>query len=132
LLAAWLNPNYQSSNPAQFQVASDLNRAQTVEVNLEGTLLRFNAIGAEAHRSWTFDSSKGQFECREGVIRIARWRADSDIVLLAEKDSIDLYRTQGYLVVNVHGGGAGLVLMVVPFAGHSSAWARFPVRADVH
>ena len=131
LLAAWLNPTLKSNSPERFQVASDLIHAQTVEVNLAGTLLSINAVGADTNRSWTLDSSKGQFECREGVIRIARWHVDNDIVVLANKDSIDLYRTQEFLLVNVHGGGAGFA-MVVPVAGYSSAWARFPVRAEAH
>jgi hypothetical protein len=128
-LGSWLNATLQSNSPERFQVAHDLHQAQTVELRLEGTLLYVTAIGTEVRRAWTFDSSKGQFKCSNGVIHILRWQVDSDIVLLTSKETIDLYGTKDYLFVNVHGGGAGLA-MVLPVAGYSSVWARFPARGN--
>lgn len=129
-LASWLNPTLHSNNPEQVQMVSDLAHAQTVELSLAATSLNITAIEGTARRTWTLDSSKGQFRCRDGAIRLARWHVDNDIVLMASKDTMDLYRTEDYLLVNVHGGGAGLA-MVVPAAGYSSTWARFHVREQV-
>jgi len=126
-LSFWLNPTVTSSSPERFQLSKDLAEAEQVELDLKGTLLEISAIGPNVRRAWTFDSSKGQFRCHEGVLRIARWHVDNDIVILANKDTMDLYRTQDYLLVNTHGGGAGLA-MVVPVAGYSSVWARFPIH----
>jgi len=128
-LSVWLNPTLRSNSPERFQLGKDLAQAQQVELELDlkSALLHVTAVGPNIRREWTFDSSKGQFQCRDGVIRITRWNLGNDIVILANKDTIDLYRTQDYLLVNSHGGGAGLAIVVVPVAGYSSVWARFPV-----
>ena len=129
-LSVWLNPTLRSNSPERFQLGKDLAQAQQVELDLKSALLYVTAVGPNIRREWTFDSSKGQFQCRDGVIRITRWNLGNDIVILANKDTIDLYRTQDYLLVNSHGGGAGLAIVVVPVAGYSSVWARFPVRVS--
>jgi hypothetical protein len=128
-LATWLDRRARQNNPTKEQeaITTDLIKAQTIQVKLTGTVLSVTAIGPDILREWSFDSTKREFTCSKGVLRIPRFEVASDIVLLVSKDFYDLYRVGDQLVVNSHGESVGLVLIVLPFVGSESVWGRFPV-----
>jgi hypothetical protein len=126
-LATWVHPRKGFSQG----IDSDLVKAQTVTLELDGALLTLKAYGAAgAYHQWSFDKSKREFACRNGVLRISQGGDKSgQNVAAVGTDVVDLYRTQGELFVNSHGGSAGIALMI-PMAEYESGWARFPVEVS--
>jgi hypothetical protein len=84
--------------------------------------------GEHLHREWSFDSSKREFECKHGVIRIRSFEVANDIVFGVSKGSDYFYRVGDHLIVRSRGVGVGFAL-IVPFAVVGTSWARFPVVA---
>jgi hypothetical protein len=127
LLALWLHPR----NVPTRGIDKDLTEAQTVTLELDAALLTVKTSGlGGAFHQWSFDKSKHEFACRNGVLRISQGGDKSgQNVAAVGTDAIDLYRTQNELIVNSHGGSAGIAL-VIPMAEYGSAWARFPVQAS--
>jgi hypothetical protein len=126
LLATWL---YRRNAPTR-GIDKDLINAETVTLERNGTLLTVKTNGPMgAYHQWSFDQSKHEFACRDGVLRISQGGDKSGQNIAAVgTDAIDLYRTQSELIVNGHGGSAGIALMI-PMAEYGSTWARFPVQA---
>jgi hypothetical protein len=126
-LASALHPR----NSPTRGIDRDLIQAQTVTLELSGSLLMVKTNGPEgAYHEWSFDKSKHEFECRDGVLRISQGGdVGGQNVALVGTDAIDLYRTQSELFVNHHGKSAGLALMI-PVAEHFSGWERFHVAAS--
>jgi hypothetical protein len=126
-LATWLHPR----NGFTQGIDSDLVKAQTVTLELDGALLTLKTYGvAGAYHQWSFDKSKREFACRNGVLRISQGGDKSgQNVAAVGTDAVDLYRTQSELFVNSHGGSAGIAL-IIPMAEYESGWARFPVQAS--
>jgi hypothetical protein len=127
LLATWLHPR----NAPTRGIDKDLIGAQTVTLELDGALLTVKTSGpGGAFHQWSFDKSKHEFACGNGVLRISQGGDKSgDNVAAVGSDAIDLYRTQNELIVNSHGGSAGIAL-VIPFVEYGSGWARFSVQAS--
>jgi hypothetical protein len=125
LLATWLHPR----NAPTRGIDNDLIGAQTVTLELAGSTLTVKLNGPRgAFHQWAFDKSKHQFACRDGVLRISQGGDKSgDNVAAVGSDAIDLYRMQNELVVNSHGGSAGIAL-IIPMAEYESVWARFQVQ----
>jgi hypothetical protein len=126
-LASALHPR----NSPTRGIERDLTEAQTVTLELGGSLLVVKTNGPEgAYHEWSFDKSKHEFGCRDGVLRISQGGdVGGQNVALVGTDAIDLYRTQSELFVNHHGRSAGLALMI-PVAEHFSGWERFHVAAS--
>jgi hypothetical protein len=126
LLALWLFPR----NAPTRGIDRDLIGAQTVTLGLDGALLTLKTTGPRgAFHQWSFDKSKHEFACQNGVLHISQGGDKSgQNVAAVGSDAIDLYRTQDELIVNSHGGSAGIALMI-PFADYGSAWARFRVQS---
>jgi hypothetical protein len=127
LLTGWLFPR----NAPTRGIDKDLIGAQTVTLELDGALLTVKINGPEgAYHQWSYDKSKHEFGCRNGVLSIFQGGdlSGQNIAALGA-DSIDLYRTQGELFVNAHGSSAGIALMI-PMAQHWSGWGRFQVEAS--
>jgi hypothetical protein len=112
-------------------IDQDLFGAQTVTLEFDGALLTVKTYGAmDAYHQWSFDKKKHEFACLNGVLRVSQGGDKSGQNIAAVgTDAIDLYRTQSDLIVNVHGGSAGLALMI-PMAEYNSAWGRFPVQTS--
>ena len=125
-LSTWLFPRSSTTRG----IDKDLFGAQTVTLEFEGALLTVKTFGAMgAYHQWSFDKSKHEFACLNGVLRISQGGDKSGQNIAAVgTDAIDLYRTPGDLIVNRHGGSAGVALMI-PIADYNSIWARFPVQA---
>jgi hypothetical protein len=126
-LATWLHPR----NAPTRGIDKDLLDAQTVSLEFDGALLTLKTNGLMgAFHQWSFDKSKREFACRNGVLHISKGGDKSgQNVAAVGSDAIDLYRTQSELIVNSHGGSAGIAL-IIPMAEYGSAWARFPVQAS--
>lgn len=127
LLATWLHPR----NAPTRGIDKDLIDAQTVTLELDGSLLTVKTNGrGGAYHQWSFDKSKREFGCRNGVLRISQGGdLSGQNVAAVGTDAIDLYRTQGELFVNSHGSSAGIALMI-PMAQNWSGWGRFHVEAS--
>ena len=126
-LASSLHPR----NSPTRGIEGDIAEAQTVTLELDGSLLTVTINGSNgAYHQWSFDKSKQEFGCRDGVLRISQ---DGDVggqnVALVGADTIDLYRTQSELFVNHQGRSTGLALMI-PVAERFSGWERFHVAAS--
>jgi len=126
-LATWLHPR----NAPTRGIDKDLLDAQTVSLEFDGALLTVKTNGPMgAFHQWSFDKSRREFTCRNGVLRISQGGDKSgQNVAAIGTDAVDLYRTQSELFVNGHGGSAGIAL-IIPMAEYESAWARFPVQAS--
>jgi hypothetical protein len=126
-LATWLHPR----NAPTRGIDKDLLDAQTVSLEFDGALLTVKTNGPMgAFHQWSFDKSKHEFACQSGVLRISQGGDKSgQNIAAAGSDVIDLYRTSNELIVNSHGGSAGIAL-IVPMAEYGSTWARFPARAS--
>ena len=126
-LSTWLFPR----NSTTRGIDKDLFGAETVTLEFDGALLTVKTFGAMgAYHQWSFDGSKHEFACMNGVLRISQGGDKSGQNIAAVgTDAIDLYRTPGELIVNGHGGSAGVALMI-PMAEYNSAWARFPVQVS--
>ena len=127
LLAGWLAPREYKSDAERDAYQRDVTKAQTVQLQLAGHILTVVASGNNMHREWSFDSTKREFECKHGIVRIRRFEVASDIVVLVSKGSDYLYRVGDHLVVKKSSAGVGLVLIVIPVAGGGTSWARFAV-----
>ena len=126
-LSTWLFPR----NSTTRGIDKDLFGAETVTLEFDGARLTVKTFGAMgAYHQWSFDGSKHEFACLNGVLRISQGGDKSGQNIAAVgTDAIDLYRTPGELIVNGHGGSAGLALMI-PMTEYNSAWARFPVQVS--
>jgi hypothetical protein len=126
-LAVWVS----RKNGFSQGIGSDLTKAETVTLEIDGNLLTFKTYGADgAYHQWSFDQSKHEFACLSGVLRISQGGNKSGQNIAAVGAAVvDLYRKQNELFVNSHGGTAGVALMI-PMADSYSAWARFPVQAS--
>ena len=126
LLTTWLYPR----NAPTRGIDKDLIGAQTVTLELDGALLTVKINGPEgAYHQWSFDKSKHEFGCRNGVLSISQGGdLSGQNVAAVGTDAIDLYRTQSELFINGHGSSAGIALMI-PTAQHWSGWGRFHVEA---
>lgn len=124
-LATWLHPRTGLTQG----IDSDLVNARTVTLELDGALLTLKTYGAAgAYHQWSFDKSKREFSCQNGVLRISQGGDKSgQNVAAVGADAVDLYRTQSELFVNGRGGSAGIAL-IIPMAEYESVWARFPVQ----
>jgi hypothetical protein len=127
LLATWLYPK----NAPTRGIDKDLIGAQTVTLELDTALLTVTMNGPDgAFHRWSFDKSKREIACRNGVLRVSQGGdlSGQNIAAIGTHD-IDLFRRQGELIVNSHGGSAGVALLI-PMAEYGSAWARFPAQAS--
>ncbi|OUR65555.1 hypothetical protein A9Q79_00735 [Methylophaga sp. 42_25_T18] len=126
-LATWLEPKLKKKNPKEERrFLADLFAAKTVELKLtenEYLTVSTRGYGISGNRSWTMRKTK----CIEGVLTI---QDDGDIsgdnVAAVGLGSITIYRSEKHLVVNSHGFAGGIILLI-PFVGYGSDWARFSV-----
>jgi hypothetical protein len=74
-----------------------------------------------------FSAKAGEFLCEQGrlVLRAQRWVA-SDLMSGRETVKIDLLEAEPFLVTHVYESMTGVMFMVVPLAGESARWFRFP------
>ena len=131
-LAAWIEPQKNRTVAEQSAFETDLDKAQTVQLLLNANLLTVVANGVNVHREWSFDSSRREFECKRGMIRIHRFEVLSDIMFGVSKGSDDLFRVADHLVVRSHGGGVAFVLIAIPLVYHGTSWGRFAVISVPH
>jgi hypothetical protein len=127
LLATWLYPRKAPTRG----IDSDLTGAETVTLELSQTTLTVTMNGPRGtFHKWEFDKSKHQFACLDGSLRISQGGDKSGQNIAAVgSDAIDLYRTQSDLIVNSHGSGVGIALMI-PMGDSHSVWARFTVQTS--
>lgn len=105
------------------------NIAETVELTLANNdSLAVKIIGKDFYGLWSFERSKGQFKCSHGTLIIPQNGDMSGAnVEMFGLGALDLYRVENQLIVNSHGGTAGIVLLI-PVAGYGSDWARFQLK----
>lgn len=128
LLATGIESRQYKTPADQAAYDTDLIKAQTVQLRLTANVLTIVANGENIHREWSFDSTRHEFECKRGVIRIHRFEVANDILFGVSKGSDDLFRVADHLVVKSHGWAVGFAL-IVPVAGYGTSWGRFPVTA---
>jgi hypothetical protein len=126
LLATWIEPHQYKTTAEQTAYETDLIKAQTVQLRLTAKVLTIVANGENVHREWSFDSTRHEFECKRGAIRIRRFEVANDIVFGVTKGSDDLFRVADHLVIRSHGGAVGFAL-IVPVVGYGTSWGRFTV-----
>lgn len=136
-LATWLpapassQKNEERLSPQQMR--DILLGATTVTLDLANDmLLTVTASGNNMNRQWSYDKSKADFTCHNGVLSIVRGGDMSgDNVAAFGSGTIDLFQTEDHLTVNSHLFTAG-VMLLIPVASYESNWARFAIQqADV-
>lgn len=126
LLAAWIKPRQNRTAAEQSAFENDLGKAQTVQLRLAANVLTIVASGQNIHREWSLDSSRHEFKCKHGVIRISSYEVANDIVFGVAMGSDDLIRVGDHLVIRSRGGGVGFAF-IFPVAGYGRSWGRFKV-----
>ena len=102
-----------------------LRNANTVALSLAGDedveiIVSSDAVIAR----WVL--SKDKFSCANGVMSIQKSASfGGDNVGMVRNVVLDIQRSERYLMLNSHGGGAGFILFV-PVVGYESIWSRFP------
>jgi len=128
-LANWLNlntdhnPQHANENNALWH---DLSDASSVELNLsENGVLTIIAKGPIKSRTWSYEKSKRQLECKNGILTV-HFSGDGsgDGVAAFESNSLELQRVGNDLVVNRVENAFGFMLFI-PAWGHESLWGRF-------
>jgi hypothetical protein len=92
----------------------DLFEAQTVDLELsKNEILTVRAIGHKTAHQWSYEKSKGEFSCKEGMLSLPKGgNMSGDNVASFGSGADDLYVTDSHLIINSHGGTAGIILLI--------------------
>jgi hypothetical protein len=74
-----------------------------------------------------FSAKEGDFRCDQGrlTLRARRW-VTSGLMSGRESVRVDLYEADPFLVAHIEERVSGVMFIVVPLAGESARWFRFP------
>ena len=131
-LAPWIAPEAPAPTPqdlnARQKFSKQLSDAHTVQLTVTPDGLTAKLMGDGISRQWTRERSKGEFECKNGVITIAKGGGmGGDNVIAFGSGAIHLYRMENDLIANNRGGVVGAMLFV-PAAAYASNWGRFAAK----
>ena len=113
-LASWL---FESWDPH--------NKPDRIAFNLSSDSLTVRTLGGARSEMVSLDRNRGEFTCASGVLMIPRSKSiNREGIAAAEHGTLEIARTNNFLVVNSSGGGAGIALLV-PVAFYGNNYARF-------
>jgi hypothetical protein len=133
-LATWLNLNIDHSPKHANEnnsLSKELSHVTKVDLNFsENGVLTITANGEGIHRKWSFEKSKGQLKCKNGILKIhLSGDGSGDNVAAYESDTLELQMVGNDLVVNKRESSAGIILLI-PFWGGESLWGRFKLETN--
>ena len=131
LLALWLQKQGRWSTMVDHEIQQSAIDAHAVSIKLSARFLTIQLDSVGAFRRWDFDSSKGEFSCQNGSVRILRGGdLSGDNVAAVGSKATDIYEAEGYLVLNSHSSSVGTALLI-PMAEVGSAWGRFQISDSI-
>jgi hypothetical protein len=95
-----------------------------LELTADGAAVTVNGAAPSVHH---FSGKAGDVQCAQGklVLRHRRWVV-SDLMSGRETMKLELHEAEPFLVAHAHESMTGVMFMVVPLAGESVRWFRFP------
>ncbi|HUS12240.1 MAG TPA: hypothetical protein VMZ30_17370 [Pyrinomonadaceae bacterium] len=129
-LAEAIDVDRDLDRQAQSKLSGKLQDAKTVALNRMGEDLEIVIAGKDLIARWVL--KKDKFACAKGILSIQKSASiGGDNGGLVRNIVLDVHRSEGYLVLNSHGPGAGFILFV-PIVGYESLWSRYAlIPADV-
>jgi hypothetical protein len=106
---------------------SPWEKASSLRLQITGEGASVTVNGPDKPLARVFAAKEGDFRCEKGtlVLRSRRW-VRSGLMSGRETVTVDLHEASPYLVAHVEERMTGVMFIVVPLAGESARWFRFP------
>jgi len=110
-----------------FGADSPWESAKSIRLRLTTEGASVTVTGPDKPLAAHFSAKEGDFRCNHGrlMLRSRRW-VRSGLMSGRETVRVDFYEATPYLIAHVEERMTGVMFIVVPLAGESARWFRFP------